>query len=417
MRPATAFLALALPSLVLPFDLEVQQVSWLRENLTVYHASSDTGQYVFRLERQDFDRMAYDPETDQYVGYLNVLASNSVFGPAQWVVKNLTVVLRDGADLVGREAWTLEAPLPCASIEFLGACWTVASFGSEPLFDAPSGSRTFSPVTQVTHLAGGGLNEQFPRPWVNTTAAHDLAVFASGRGPVPRPFPLDLHGYTLGDAGEKPGERVAIGIKETEVEKVDEAPWMCTPASSARSLKYLVKLGKITLEDDVQTITDALKTDYKTGANALNVSGTIFSDALAGAKAYSDRKRLGLDIRYEQFARNVLDDLKDGADLTMNYAIFQWKGTALNPIKVPIEGHTAFVTGITPFKDRSGAVQYYLVDTLSDINQGNRKAENVKRTYRVEENGTTLTVLNERGQPIVFGQVDDRSGFLIKKKP
>jgi hypothetical protein len=405
------------PASGLAFSLHVQQVSWLRDDLSVYHETSDTGQFV-ALDQDDFDETTYDPENDQYVGYLNVVVSDSPGGSGDWVIKNFTVIVRDREDLDGRLPWSLEAPLPCASIEFLGACWVVASFTGQPLDRALTGNRSLQPVEQVTHLAGGMFDEEFPRLWVTTTAAHDLPVFAAKRGPIPRPLALDHHAYGSGDAGEKPGERIPITIKEKEVETVDEAPWMCAPAASARSLKYLAKAGKITLDDGIQAITDELKTDFKTGNNALGGKGTVFSDALAGSKAYNDRKRLGLEVRYEQFARGVLADLKAGADVTINYEIFQWKALPLQGlVRVPIEGHCAFVTGITPYKDASGAVQYYMIDSVSDINQGNRRAENVKRTYRVEENGTTLSVFDEQGRLRYFGQVDDRSGFLIKKKP
>lgn len=397
--------------------VEVQQVSWLRDDLTVYHEQSDTGQYIVEVPAEDFDRMTYDSEFDQYVGYVNIVVSASPGGQGEWVVKNLTVVVRDREDLDGRLPWCLEAPLPTGSREFLGACWIETTFTGAPLMEAPASGRSLVPVTQTTHLSGGCVDELFPRPLVTTTAAHDLPTWVPKVGPVPRPLPLDLHGYTLGDAGEKAGERIAISIKEKEVESVDEKAYMCAPAASARSLKYLVKAGKITLDDNIQAITDELKGDFKTGNNALRSPATLFADLEPGANAYNDRKRLGLQISSKQFVRDVLNDLKDGADITVYYEIFQYKASPRGPIRVPIEGHAAFVTGITPFKDRQGAVVYYMIDTVSDLKQGNGRAENVKRTYRAEENGTTLSVFDEQGRLRYFGQVDEASGFLIKKKP
>jgi hypothetical protein len=320
------------------------------------------------------------------------------------------VVVR-GRDDLEDTSFDIEAPLPCASIQLIDRCLVAMEVSGTPMTEMPFGPFEPMVVDQAELLWGGAHADSFPST-VCTSAAHERPRLNFAVGSVRRPEPFDLHGFTPQDQNPKAGPSSEIRVKVAEIEAVDEKAWRCSPAASARSLKYLAKQGKITVDDGIQKVTDDLEADMKTGKNG--VLGTRFKDIVDGAKAYNDRKRLGLQIDYKPLVKDVVDDLKNGADVSINYEIFLW---ARPGVRVSVQGHSAMVTKITPWKDRTGKTLYWIVDAVSDLGQGDKKAANNVQRYRISETTGVMEAFDDRGNLKAVGLVNEDSGFLVKKKP
>ncbi|MCW5939157.1 MAG: hypothetical protein KF884_03525 [Fimbriimonadaceae bacterium] len=410
LQKSALLAGLGLSALAPAATLEIEQVSWLRDDMSVYHPFSDTGMYAVRTESSDISRFTYDPETDQYVGYVNIAVRSDALSRPEWVVRNLSVVVRSSEDL-DDTSFDIEAPLPCASIQLIDRCLVVMEVSGAPMTEMPFGPFEPMDVDQAELLWGGAHADSFP--WtVCTSAAHERPRLNFAVGSVRRPEPFDMHGFTPQDQNPKPGPSSEIKVKVAEIEAVDEKAWRCSPAASARSLKYLAKQGKITVNDGIQKVTEDLEADMKTGKNG--VSGTRFKDIVDGAKAYNDRKRLGLQIDYKPLVKDVVDDLKNGADVSINYELFIW---ARPGVRVPVQGHSAMVTKITPWQDRAGKTLYWIVDAVSDLKQGDKIAANNVQRYRISETTGVMEAFDERGNLKAVGLVNPDSGFMVKTKP
>ncbi|MBL1217471.1 MAG: hypothetical protein D8M59_08245 [Planctomycetes bacterium] len=377
----------------IPF-VQLEQLNWIGDCGKPDIPASAVGRAVFTFS-------AADPDHQQFLaanggGYINVLLWPDG-GDLDWVVQNLYVAYPDAATLDGAGTSVLFR-LP--GIEH-GQEVLTASYGTaitdQPLATADFVVDSDAEVFLYDHLTGGG--------------ADDSPGFLNG-GSGCSDLPSEIGNWCGTTTTTTTSTSAWIGEVD-DYPPIDEKLNHCVPASTARSLDYLIRYHDLTRPkngDGTGMSSQQMESALATVMETTRADGTWFiapgtkkNKALIGKNKFVAEHSLPIETRFPYTSRKTgampaqptLDDamtsLADKCDVEL---VFARKGGGF---------HMVFVTQITRHEDANGTVTGYTIDYVDDAKQDNGQADEVGRSIHIKPDGTFKDCLNNRSRGTLQG--------------
>lgn len=365
--------------------LTINQVDWLQGSGGFLAQNSEWGFANFQFGPGDQGQFFSDGVGGFY-GYVQLLTNpNAGSGSNNWAVQNKLMVFKDSTAFEGRlpDGITFNLGVPRGE-DLTGnpnfrayAFVTVIPLASMPIVDI-SGAQYQVAVGKEEWVFGGGA-------FVAPTESDSFL------GEAGRVEPATAVNYVGAAPADTKREQAKIKIKDEDVEKVKEELQGCGPGSAARSLRYLVKQGKITFAKTAQQIYEDLKAKkYMNTDLGEKGNGTFNKPFVDGKNQYAKDNKLKVTTAERVCSVGALAlDLDKGEDIEVLFKFGK------NDKGKDLGGHIAFVAEIVFYENDQIQVTGYELRVIDTKDQKDG-AENRSHWFKFDKDDN-LTAGANRG--------------------
>ncbi len=364
--------------------LVINQVDWLQGSGGFLAQNSEWGIANFQFGPGDQGQFFPDGSGGFY-GYLQLLTNpNAGSGSNNWAVQNKVMVFKDSSAFEGRlpDGITFNLGVPRGD-DLTGnpnyrayAIVTATPLATMPIVDI-SGEQYQVAVGKEQWVFGGGA----------FIGSNTRAGFVGEAGEVEPATAGDYLGAAPTDTKR---EEAKIKIKDEDVEKVKEELQGCGPGSAARSLRYLVKQGKIKVNKTAQQIYEDLKTKkYMNTDLGEKGKGTFNKPFVDGKNKYAKDNKLKVNTTERPCSVGAVAlDLDNGEDFEILFSFGK------NDNDKDLGGHIAFVAEIVYYENNQNAVTGYEIRVIDTKDQKD-DAENRSHWFKFDKDDNLTAGANK----------------------